>query len=89
MNWQIVQSSERPDELDLVSSHVYNYVRRNIEDKTSEDEQTGEQIVYYEFEEAKIKKTDWALYQKLVSHDDALDDVYAALTELADLIVEG
>lgn len=88
MNWKTVQSNERPDELDKTSSHVYNFVRRNIVEKTREDEQTGETVVYYEYEEAKITKSDWSLYEKLIAHDDALDDVYAALTELADMIVE-
>lgn len=59
MNWKIVQSTERPHEIDTTSSKVVNYVRRNIH--TIEID--GEEI--YEYEELEVGKDVWLLYQEL------------------------
>ena len=88
MDWKIVESSKRPESLDKTSSHVYNYVRQNIVEKMRTDSRTGESIPYFEYEEKKIAKNDWALYEEIISHGSALNDVYAALTELAEMIQE-
>ena len=59
MNWKIVQSTERPHEIDTTSSKAVNYVRRNIH--TIEID--GAEI--YEYEELEVGKDVWLLYQEL------------------------
>ena len=63
--------------------HVY--VRRNIEHIPETDDVPA----HYKWFEQKIPKKDWETYRMVLEHGDALDDVYAALTELAEMIVEG
>lgn len=79
MEWKTVESNERPSELDKTSSKVYNYIRRNIAEKTRKDEMSGDSIVYYEYEECKILKADWALYEG-VSDNTANIDYLAMMT---------
>ena len=69
--WSRVESIDRPSELDTTSSKVYNYVRRNIEEKTKEDED-GRIITYYEFYEEKVNKEMWELYVRVSDLEDAL-----------------
>lgn len=73
-------SNDKPSALDTETSKVYAYVRRNFE----QVEATEEIPAHWQWEEMKISKDALAIYQE---HNDALDDVYAALTELAELIV--
>ncbi len=68
--WSRVESNDRPSELDTTSSKVYNYVRRNIEEKTKEDD--GRIITYYEYYEEKVNKEMWELYVRVSDLEDAL-----------------
>lgn len=65
-----VESNDRPSELDTTSSKVYNYVRRNIEEKTKEED--GRIITYYEYYEEKVNKEIWELYIRVSDLEDAL-----------------
>ena len=58
MEWYQTQSTVRPETLDVTSSRVYNYVRRNIEESEVEG------VTFYVYEEAKVKKDDWSMYLK-------------------------
>ena len=81
-------STTRPSDVDTTSSRAYVYVRRNIiliDDLSGDPENPP----HYKWEEMKIPREIWEVCEKTFSHDSALDDVYAALTELAELIVEG
>lgn len=78
-------SAEKPVAVDRDSSKIFVYVRKDFE----EVEATDETPAHWKWQEQKIRKEDWTIYQTVIGHDEALDDVYAALTELADLIVEG
>ena len=69
--WSRVESTDRPSELDTTSSKVYNYVRRNIEEKTKEEED-GRIITYYEYYEEKVNKEIWELYVRVSDLEDAL-----------------
>lgn len=83
-------SAARPDDVDTTSSKVYVYVRRNI--AFVEEARDGDEIItpaHYRWEEMKIPRDMWEVCAKVLGHDTALDDVYAALTELAGMIVEG
>lgn len=62
MNWYHSESATRPLETDTTSSKKYNYVRRNItEVQRTESEET---ITMYEYDECKILKEDWGLYEE-------------------------
>ena len=84
--WYEAENGEavRPADLDTTSSKAYVYVRRNIVFV----EGTDETPAHYKWEECRIPKDAWAVWQKAAEHDAALDDVYAALTELAEMILE-
>lgn len=58
MDWYQTESTVRPETLDITSSKVYNYVRRNIEETEVEG------VVFYTYEEMKVKKEDWQIYLK-------------------------
>ena len=64
MEWYNVQSLELPEETDTTSSKVYNYVRRNI--TTREEEQDGNAVIVYEYEESRIPKESWGLYLEMI-----------------------
>ena len=68
--WSRVESNDRPSELDTTSSKVYNYVRRNIEEKTKEED--GRIVTYYEYYEEKVNKEMWELYVRVSDLEDAL-----------------
>lgn len=73
----------KPAALDRTSSKIYIYVRKQFELITA----TEDIPAHWSWQETKIRKDDWLLYESLMEHNNALDDVYAALTELAELIV--
>ena len=91
MLWYKTESgtSVRPEDKDTTSSKKYNYIRKDFEfvDPVSDK---GEVIIpgHWEWLEAKILKEDWETFTQVMSHDEALEDVYAALTELAEIIIE-
>lgn len=76
-------SLDRPQEIDSTSSAVYVYVRKDITEIPAEEDRPA----HYEWMETKIRKEDWEVYEQVFGHGEALDDVYAALTELAEMIV--
>lgn len=81
--WIKCEGTSEPCSLDKASSKKYNYVRRNIV-KMSEADSEDPDI--WQWEENKVLKSDWETYEQVIDHGTALDDVYAALTELAELI---
>ena len=84
--WQTSENGEdiRPAAIDDTSSRVYAYIRRNIQ----RVEATEDTPAHYRWEETRIPREALIIYRHTVEHDAALDDVYAALTELAELITE-
>ena len=86
--WVKVSNGEdiRPADIDSTSSHRWVRLRRNIK---RVEAQGDDKPAHYEWEEAKVRKEDWDFFAKILSHDEAFDDVYGALTELAEMIVEG
>lgn len=66
------------------------YIRRNITFVEEYETDEGEIVqAHYEWEELAVSKDIWTICSKFIGHDEALDDVYAALTELAEIITEG
>jgi len=89
--WYEVENGSvaRPADVDSTSSRAYVYARRNI--VFVEEVRDGDEIIspaHYRWEEMKIPREMWEVCAKVLGHDSALDDVYAALTELAEMIVE-
>ena len=76
-------SNVKPAVLDTESSKVYVYVRRNFVLVPAEEDRPE----HWTWEEQKILRADWAVYEQVLEHGEALDDVYEALTELAELII--
>ena len=58
------QSSVKPDLLDTTSSKVVVYLRQNIVENKKTDEMSGEETVFYEYEEAKLTKQEYQEYLK-------------------------
>ena len=88
--WYEVENGDltRPSDIDTTSSRAYVYVRSNFT-VVEEVVEEGEVITpaHYKWKEMKIPREMWDVCAKVMGHDVALDDVYAALTELAELIV--
>ena len=91
--WQNKQNNEsvRPDRIETTPSGVL--IRRGItlvEEAT--EEINGVEIVvpaHYTWEEIFVSKEIWTICKKFLGYDTAFHDVYAALTELAEIITEG
>ena len=58
------QSSVKPDLVDTTSSKVVVYLRQNIVENIKTDEMSGEETVFYEYEEAKLTKQEYQEYLK-------------------------
>ena len=58
------QSSVKPDLVDTISSKVVVYLRQNIVENIKTDEMSGEETVFYEYEEAKLTKQEYQEYLK-------------------------
>ena len=77
--------SEEPGALDITSSDVYVYLRRNIQPHTKVDPMSGEEIDFWRYEEAKITKkeyeqySDTLIYQALMEQNEAIDDANAMI----------
>lgn len=70
--WYRSESTVMPEETDLTSSKVYNYVRRNIEEEEREDEE-GNTITMYVFEEMKVPKESWSMYLETIQNTANID----------------
>ena len=64
LNFIKSQSSVKPDLVDTVSSKVVVYLRQNIVENIKTDEMSGEETVFYEYEEAKLTKQEYQEYLK-------------------------
>lgn len=84
--WYYAEGKERPAIVDETSSKSWVYVRRNIEEFEREDE-TDPAIKekFYRWEEMKIRKEDYPIYQLEVQNAANLD--YIAM--MTDVEIEG
>ena len=64
LNYVKSQSSVKPDLVDTTSSKVVVYLRQNIVEKIKTDEISGEETIFYEYEEAKLTKEEYQEYLK-------------------------
>ena len=64
LNYVKSQSSVKPDLIDTTSSKTTVYIRQNIVENIKTDEMSGEETVFYEYEEAKLTKQEYQEYLK-------------------------
>ena len=64
LNYVKSQSSVKPDLVDATSSKVVVYLRQNIVENINTDEMSGEETVFYEYDEAKLTKEEYQEYLK-------------------------
>ena len=64
LNYIKSQSSVKPDLVDATSSKVVVYLRQNIVENIKTDEMSGEETVFYDYEEAKLTKVEYQEYLK-------------------------
>ena len=69
------QSSVKPDLVDTTSSKVVVYLRQNIVENKKTDEKSGEETVFYEYEEAKLTKAEYQEYLKELNDSDTLQTI--------------
>ena len=79
--WYNGESTIRPVLIDDSSSKVWVYVRRNVEEHERENEQ-GIKETFYSYEEQKVPKEVWEIFEKTVENDERIADVEEAITEL-------
>ncbi len=56
------EANFEPELIDTETSPTTVYIRKDIEEKTRTEEETGEVITYYSYKEAKIPKTEYVSY---------------------------
>ena len=86
--WIRREGPERPERVSVTTDGTL--IRRNIalaEAVPGEDEEPSPDL--WTWEELWVPPDAWAICRKVLGHDEALDEVYAALTELAGIIEEG
>ena len=64
LNYIKSQSSVKPELVDTTSSKTTVYIRKNIVENIKTDEMSGEETVFYEYEEAKLTKQEYQEYLK-------------------------
>ena len=64
LNYIKSQSSVKPDLIDTTSSKTTVYIRQNIVENIKTDEMSGEETVFYEYDEAKLTKAEYQEYLK-------------------------
>ena len=75
LNYIKSQSSVKPDLVDATSSKVVVYLRQNIVENIKTDEMSGEETVFYEYDEAKLTKQEYQEYLKEINGSDTLQTI--------------
>ena len=75
LNFIKSQSSVKPDLVDTTSSKTTVYLRQNIVENIKTDEMSGEETVFYEYDEAKLTKVEYQEYLKELNCSDTLQTI--------------
>lgn len=78
--WCKASSTAYPSIIDSTSSKVYVYVRRNIEQITIEEE--GESRIIFTYDEMKIPKEVYGIFEEELQNNSRLNDIEEVLTEI-------
>lgn len=82
--WYYSEATTPPRQIDDTSSKKVVYITKDVEE--FEREIDGETITMYRWQEQKIKKEDWELYQSVLSNTSDISDLTDAVIELASLL---
>lgn len=87
--WQLVQGSqeEKPLELDTTSSEFFVYQRKNIQRVTATSDLTQNTYEYWEYEERKLTKDEYARMRE-AELEDELTQTQLALAELYEGMIQ-
>lgn len=83
MNWYYAESDIQPSTTDETSSKNWVYIRRNIQQKQRVDEESQLSTIYYGYEELKLLKSNYPIYQLEAQNSADLD--YIAMMADIDL----
>ena len=75
LNYKKSQSSIKPDLIDTTSSKKYVYLRKNVVEINSKDEQSGEYRSYFEYDEAKLTKEEYEQYLMEMNSTETLESI--------------
>ena len=75
LNYTKSQSSIKPELIDTTSSKTTVYIRKNIVENKKTDEMSGEETVFYEYDEAKLTKEEYQEYLKELNSSDTLQTI--------------
>ena len=75
LNYIKSQSSVKPDLIDTFSSKSTVYLRKNIVENKKIDEMSGEETVFYDYEEVKLTNEEYAEYLKELELTDTLETI--------------
>lgn len=75
LNYKKSQSSIKPDLIDTTSSKKYVYLRQNVVEINSKDEQSGEDRSYFEYDEAKLTKSEYEEYLKELNNNRTIESI--------------
>lgn len=78
--WQYSESTSYPDLIDSKSSKRWVYVRRNIVE--NEREIDGIKEKFYSYEEQKIPKDVYTIFESQIVSESRLDEIEEVLTEI-------
>ena len=79
--WYVAESTVFPELVDSTSSRKWVYVRRNVKKCERENEQ-GIKETFYTFEEQKVSKEVWGIFEKETDNSTRLADVEDVLADL-------
>ena len=68
----VIGGADKPSELDTTSSKKWNYVRKNFVYVEAEENDDTTIPAHWEWEEMKISKGDWDVFQQVQANIDYL-----------------
>lgn len=80
--WYKSESTTKPEIVDSTSSKIYVYVRKNIQEVEREDEQTGNKYIVYVYDETKIPKEVYSIFENQMQADLRIADIEEVITEI-------
>ena len=80
--WYKSESTTKPEIVDSTSSKIYVYVRKNIQEIEREDEQIGNKYIVYVYDETKIPKDVYSIFENQMIADTRIADIEEVITEI-------
>ena len=80
--WYKAESTVKPDPIDSTSSRKWVYVRKNITSESRTDETSNETTTIFVFDECKIPKDVYTIFEQQAIDTARISDIEEAITEL-------